>query len=406
MSQNDSSSNTPKQAHDIKENDACEEECVICLEELSRTDDGWGRCTPCNHAFHKKCWWNWENAHHERVERARRQGNVTDTDGGPKCCLCNTLVAQFVDGTGEPAHNPEPFVASDDGEDRKSFFDWFFRRRRGANGSSRRSSGGQNEERDEDAATHAREFLERMAQQGGSVMGMDPSVLLDQLRFGGGDWGGNSSTSRGGNSSGTNGNGLGFDFGNLFDQWGPGGAGPFGAGAPSDNNDSHEGAFNEIRPGTPVVVQNLVNSPETNGKRGKVHQFQQQTGRYLVKLDSNNVTVSLKGENILQIITVKILGLVSQPQFNGREGTICSYNQERNRYVVRVAYPSSESKEISIKASNIRIPDLSKVRLEGLERQPQWNGRYGTIMKWEDGRYHVRLSNMYSVRVKVENVRL
>jgi hypothetical protein len=30
----------------------------------------------------------------------------------------------------------------------------------------------------------------------------------------------------------------------------------------------------------------------------------------------------------------------------------------------------------------------------------------GTIMKWEDGRYLVQLSNMYSVRVKVENVRL
>ena len=31
-----------------------EEECVICLEQLS--DQEWGRCTPCNHSFHKKCW--------------------------------------------------------------------------------------------------------------------------------------------------------------------------------------------------------------------------------------------------------------------------------------------------------------------------------------------------------------
>ena len=31
-----------------------EEECVICLEQLS--DQEWGRCRPCNHAFHKKCW--------------------------------------------------------------------------------------------------------------------------------------------------------------------------------------------------------------------------------------------------------------------------------------------------------------------------------------------------------------
>jgi hypothetical protein len=105
-----------------------------------------------------------------------------------------------------------------------------------------------------------------------------------------------------------------------------------------------------------------------------------QTGRYLVNLDSNNVTISLKPDNLLQIITVKILGLVSQPQFNGREGTIVSYNKERNRYVVRVAYLPSETRDVSIKASNIRIPDLSKVRLEGLESQPQWNGRYGKFL--------------------------
>jgi hypothetical protein len=135
-----------------------------------------------------------------------------------------------------------------------------------------------------------------MAQQGGSVMGMDPNVLLDQLRFGGGDWGNNSSDATGGT-----GNGFGFDFGNLFEQWGPGGAGPLGSGTRSgsnNNDDTHEGAFNEIRPGTTVLVQNLVNSPELNGKRGKVHQYQQHAGRYLVTLDSNNVTVSLKGENI------------------------------------------------------------------------------------------------------------
>lgn len=29
-----------------------EEECVICLEELG--SEPWGRCTPCQHAFHKK----------------------------------------------------------------------------------------------------------------------------------------------------------------------------------------------------------------------------------------------------------------------------------------------------------------------------------------------------------------
>ncbi|KAL7511119.1 hypothetical protein ACHAXN_009328 [Cyclotella atomus] len=390
MSTDSTTNQTKPPSHDFPENEQYEEECVICLEELCKNEE-WGRCTPCNHAFHKKCWWNWENSHHERIESARRRGEETNNEG-PKCCLCNTVVKQFVDGQGEPAHNPEPFVA--DEEDDKGFFDWFFRRGRGGNDSESAENGSND-------MNGAMEFLERMAQQGGSVMGLDASVLLDQLRFGGG---------------------FGMNFPHVQTETATIEAmvtiavdltlaACFKSGevlvhlAGRSTNATNDGPFNQILPDTPVVIQDLVNSPHLNGQRGKVNQYNQQTERYLIKLDSNNVTIALKPENILQVLTIKILGLVSQPLFNGKEGTIVSYNKDRNRYVVRVSLPN-ETKEISIKAQNIRIPDLSRVRLEGLENQPQWNGRYGTIMKWEDGRYEVKISHTYSVRVKVENVRL
>lgn len=348
----------------------------------------------------KQCWWQWENAHHERVDRARRRGDNLENAEGPKCCLCNRVVEQFVDGKGDPAHNPEPFVAADDGEENSGFFDWLFRR--GQNRGADRSSSAQNGSGPNDL-NGAMEYLEQMAQRGASVMGMDAAVLLDQLRFGGGF---PVSMGLGGASpSSTNNNGNPFDLGRMFQEWGAGG-GPFD-GQPRSNqvNSTQQGSFNQIRSGSQIVIQDLVNSQHLNGQRGRVQRIDQQTGRYLIQLNSNNVTISLKPENILQILSIKILGLVSQPQLNGKEGTIVSYNSERNRYVVRVSLPS-EMKEISIKSSNIRIPDLTKVRLEGLESQPQWNGRYGTIMKWENGRYQVRLSNMYSVMVRVENVRL
>ena len=365
---NNESTNVPP--HDMPTNENFEEECVICLEELTKNNE-WGRCTPCNHAFHKKCWWQWENSHRQRIATSRRQGNDV-ADDGPKCCLCNTVVQQFVDGEGEPAHNPEPFVAEDDSDENKNFFDWFFRRDRGA------GQGGDatNEPNNMNGAI---DYLERMSRLGGSVMGMDPAVLLDQLRFGGGfgfpsDGVPNTTNSSNNNNNNSN---FGFDLGRMFQEWG---AGIPGVGSRSSSNvdsTAHDGSFNQIRPGTQIVIQDLVTSPNLNRQRGKVQGFNQQTGRYLINVDSNNMTVFLKPENVLQIITVKILGLVSQPQFNGREGTIVSYNKERNRYVVRVAYLPNETKEISIKACNIRIPDLSKVRLEGLENQSQWNGRYG-----------------------------
>lgn len=372
-----------------------EEECVICLEEL-KDDELWGRCSPCDHAFHKRCWWDWENAHNERAAKARRRGDDVSNYGvGPKCCLCNTVVKQFVDGKGEPAHNPEPYVAEDDGEENKSFFDFFFRGgRRGRNdgGEGENEDGGDNGPVNQNDMNGAMEFLQRMAQQGGSVMGMDPAVLLDQMRFGGGFGGppfpgmagfpgasNNSNNSNNNNSNSDSGNGI--NLGRMFQEWGAGGGMPFGAPSRSGsnvNNAQETTSFNKIRSGTPIAIQDLVNSSHShlNGQRGTVQQFDPQAGRYVIKVDSTNVTVSLKPENIVQTLKVKILGLISQPQFNGQEGTIVSYNKERNRYAVRVALPS-ETKEISIKAANIRIPDLAKVRLEGLESQPQWNGRYG-----------------------------
>jgi hypothetical protein len=222
-------------------------------------------------------------------------------------------------------------------------------------------------------------FLEQMARSGTNVMGMDPAVLLDQLRFGGGfgSVGGNNT-----NNNDSNG-GRGFDIGRMFQEWG---AGPFASrrssssGLNNNSNNSNNETFNQIRPGTPIVIQHLVNSPHLNGQHAKIQQYTPSTGRYVIQLDSNNTTMALKPINLLQRLTVKIFGLVSQPQFNGREGTIVSYNKERERYVVRVAYLPSETKEISIKPCNMRIPDLAKVRLEGLENQSRWNGRYGEVL--------------------------
>ena len=397
----DDTTNQTENANDTN-NPQFDEECVICLEEL-KNDDSWGRCSPCNHAFHKRCWWDWENAHNERVDRARRRGDDVSSSNnngaGPKCCLCNTVVGQFVDGKGEPAHNPKPYVAEDDGEENKSFFDFFFRRGRHRRGGRNENNGeGENNEEDdsqmnENDMNGVMEYLQRMAQQGGSVMGMDPAVLLDQMRFGGGFGGApfpgmagfpgnNNNNSNNNNSNNNNGNGI--NLGRMFQEWGAGGGMPFGVPSRSGsnvNNAQDTTSFNQIRSGTPVAIQDLVNSSHShlNGQRGKVQQFDAQAGRYVVKVDSTNVTVSLKPENIVQTLKVKILGLISQPQFNGQEGTIVSYNKERNRYTVRVTLPS-EIKEISIKNANIRIPDLAKVRLEGLESQPQWNGRYGEFI--------------------------
>jgi hypothetical protein len=123
--------------------------------------------------------------------------------------------------------------------------------------------------------------------------------------------------------------------------------------------------------------------------------------------------VAIRPENLLQTAKVKIQGLRTQPTLNGKEATICAYSRATNRYVVKVDHLLS-AREISLQPTNIRITNGTLIRLEGLQQASQWNGMYGTIICFiEDtsgtagfGRYEVKLSRQYGVRVKVENVRL
>ncbi len=198
------------------------------------------------------------------------------------------------------------------------------------------------------------------------------------------------------------------------------------------NNDNVGPPFNELRQGTPVVTQNLVSSPELNGRQGTIVRLDSSNGRYLVILRATatgapEARVAMKPENILQMVRVKVHGLQSQPQLNGSDGQIISYSSERDRYVVRVAYIDQEvlrslppemqlevslhpreTRDISVSSNNIRIAVGTHVRLEGLVQGAQWNGRYGRVTKWivGVGRYEVRLSRQHAVQVRPQNVRL
>jgi hypothetical protein len=348
--------------------------------------------------------------------------------------LCNVVNEKFVDVHGKPIHNPQPFVASDEDNNNNEGGSSF------GIGSMSFNPGNftlENIQRvmmenlPEELTMSNPDFVRQLSQQ-----------MMNQ---------GGSNGSDGGSAAGTfqfpgaaNNN-----FGEMFQRIFGGSnnndddASPI---APS-NNDAEVvigPPYNEIREGTPIVTQNLVNSAELNGRHGQILRFDSSNGRYLVRLRPSSsspspaTTVAIKPENLLQIIQVKVHGLQSQPHLNGCDGTILSYSSERDRYVVRVAYRDPEvfqslpphmqlevslhppeTRDISVSSSNICIPVGTYVRLEGLEQRSQWNGRYGRVIKWVDnggdgegrsggvgGRYEVRLSRQYAVLVKPQNVRL
>ena len=374
------------------------------------------------------------------MERQRRlDGGFYDAarrEEGTKCCLCNGVNQQFVDENGLSVQNPRQpsFAGASGGGDsggadenssssgsprRRNFFDLF--RGWGSSQAERGSTTGNTEQRQQQQherdGERARSFLENLQRQGESIFGgLDPRAFGEQFER---DWGASGTSGNSNRPSGFNANALldslsrslGVDPNVILEQFsGENNGSRTSPASPTGNNANHS-EFNTFRNGTPVVLQNLENSSHLNGERGKILRYLHTTGTYYVQLESNpRSPIAVRQDKILQRITIRIIGITSQPNLNGKAAIICSYSRERNRYCVRLTRLSSigtSSREISIQPANMLIPDGTIVRLEGLERQTQWNGKWGTIVHCNvGGRYQVRLSRMYSVRVKMENVRL
>jgi len=161
--------------------------------------------------------------------------------------------------------------------------------------------------------------------------------------------------------------------------------------------------YGVIPQGTIVSLKGLVNKSEYNGDRGVVKQYVQGSKRYAVELEDSEETLSLKPENLLQHIHVKIHDIQSQRELNGRTGTVITWCSDKERYNIYVA---SLKKVVSLKPANVVLETGVVARVNGVESRPELNGVWGTIKDWiqDSNKYDVQLSAGQIIRVKVENM--
>ena len=161
--------------------------------------------------------------------------------------------------------------------------------------------------------------------------------------------------------------------------------------------------YNIIPRGTIVSLKGLVNKSEYNGDRGVVKQYVPSSKRYIVELEDSEETMSVKPENILQHVHVTIHDIQSQPELNGKTGTVITWCQNKQRYNIYVA---SLKKVVSLKPGNVVLETGIVARVNGLESRPEMNGKWGTIKDWirDSNKYDVQLSGSQIIRVKVENM--
>jgi len=163
--------------------------------------------------------------------------------------------------------------------------------------------------------------------------------------------------------------------------------------------------YDVIPPGTIISLKGLVSRPERNGDRGTVEYFDRSKGRYVIRLEDSDETMSVKPSNLLQHVHIHIHDLESKAELNGTVGTIIAWNESKGRYAI---YSMSMKKVISLKPEHVILERGTVAQLIGIAARPELNGKFGTIQDWnaDTNKYDVQLSEKSIIRVKAEHVRI
>jgi len=155
--------------------------------------------------------------------------------------------------------------------------------------------------------------------------------------------------------------------------------------------------------GTTVVVRDLAKAQEHNGKTGKIMGWDQTKGRYEVELEGDT-TLSLRPANLTQQVRVKLVGIESQPELNGQSGMILNFNA--GRYSVRLNTKLANGRDVvGLQPNNAILQTGTRVTTTGLSNE-QFNGKMAEVMEVHEEalRYTVRLEGGKQIKIKLENV--
>jgi len=157
--------------------------------------------------------------------------------------------------------------------------------------------------------------------------------------------------------------------------------------------------FNKISINKSVLISDLQNNSNLNNQIGTVKSFNNLKDRYVIQTNHGQL-VSLKQENIKEILFFKICDLTNKRILNGQSGQIIGLDVTNNRYRVIV-----NNNMLSLKSNNIIINSDHCVKLHGLISQPQLNN---TIVKIKDFDSNVKkyivLINNKLIKIKMENI--
>ncbi|GKY94091.1 hypothetical protein MPSEU_000375500 [Mayamaea pseudoterrestris] len=175
------------------------------------------------------------------------------------------------------------------------------------------------------------------------------------------------------------------------------------------SNGPHNYRGTRIPPGTLVSFHGLKSLSYLNGTMGHVYDYHSAKGRYEV-CDFDKARHLVKFENIKQHPEVKMEGLQSRKDLNGKKGLALDIDKAKDRWSIQVG-----QEVVSLKRDNVIFLHGTFCRIVGLKNKTELNGAHATI-RWkvdaeetlqkDQLRYDLHLANGETVRVKQENIQL
>merc|ERR1712159_603617 len=136
------------------------------------------------------------------------------------------------------------------------------------------------------------------------------------------------------------------------------------------------GEVGMLRHGTAVRVRGLVSQPQHNGRSGVVERSQQ--GRYVVRFDDGS-QLALQRQNLLQLLEIEISGVQQRPELNGQRAQLIDYDAVKERYVVGLR----SGERLSLGRGSVLLPSETSVTVNGLSSRVELNGCQAQVLEWD-----------------------
>jgi len=152
--------------------------------------------------------------------------------------------------------------------------------------------------------------------------------------------------------------------------------------------------------GTMVKLHGLSSASELNGKSGTVLDWDTSKRRYVVRVEGKKL--SLEPQNLTQMCGIELIGLESRPDLNEQTGEICDFDDQSGRYVVKLRKVGVVMK---FRPGNCILNVGTCVILKGLSAD-QFNNQMGHIASIDRPaeRYIVECQDGKQIKVKYDNV--